>query len=452
MPRTLFDKIWEAHEVADALLYIDLHLVHEVTSAQAFEALRLAGRPLRRPDRTLATADHNVPTDGSTSAQQIRDQLSRVQVETLERNAREFGIPVYSIGSRRQGIVHVIGPEIGVTQPGMTIVCGDSHTSTHGAFGALAFGIGTSEVEHVLATQTLQQRKARSMLIRYEGELGYGVTAKDLILATIGQMGVDGGVGHVIEYAGPAIEKLSMEGRMTVCNMTIEGGGRAGMIAPDDITFEWVEGREAAPDPLPLDEWRALRSDEGAEFDREVVVDASAISPQVTWGTTPGMVVGVTDSVPEPAGEGDERALEYMALEPGTPMSAIALDRVFIGSCTNSRIGDLREAAEVVKGRRVASSVDAMVVPGSQQVKAQAEAEGLDEVFRAAGFDWRSAGCSMCLGMNPDIAAPGERVASTSNRNFEGRQGRGARSHLVSPKMAAAAAIEGRFVDIREWE
>jgi 3-isopropylmalate/(R)-2-methylmalate dehydratase large subunit len=452
MKRTLFDKIWDAHEVADALLYIDLHLVHEVTSAQAFEALRLAGRTVRRPDRTLATADHNVPTDGSTSAQQIRDQLSRVQVETLERNAREFGIPVYSIGSRRQGIVHVIGPEIGVTQPGMTIVCGDSHTSTHGAFGALAFGIGTSEVEHVLATQTLQQRKPRSMLIRYEGELGYGVSAKDLILATIGQMGVDGGVGHVIEYAGPAIEGLSMEGRMTVCNMTIEGGGRAGMIAPDDTTFEWVEGREAAPDPLPLDEWRELRTDACATFDREVDVDASAISPQVTWGTTPGMVVGVTDSVPEPAGEGDERALEYMALEPGTPMAEIALDRVFIGSCTNSRIGDLREAAEVVKGRRVASSVDAMVVPGSQKVKAQAEAEGLDEVFRAAGFDWRSAGCSMCLGMNPDIAAPGERVASTSNRNFEGRQGRGARSHLVSPKMAAAAAIEGRFVDIREWE
>jgi 3-isopropylmalate/(R)-2-methylmalate dehydratase large subunit len=451
MPRTLFDKIWEAHEVADALLYIDLHLVHEVTSAQAFEALRLAGRPVRRPDRTLATADHNVPTDGSTAAQQIRDQLSRVQVETLEHNAREFGIPIYSIGSRRQGIVHVIGPELGVTQPGMTIVCGDSHTSTHGAFGALAFGIGTSEVEHVLATQTLQQRKPRSMVIRYDGELGYGVTAKDLILATIGQIGVDGGVGHVIEYAGPAIERLSMEGRMTVCNMTIEAGGRAGMIAPDDTTFEWVEGREAAPDPLPLDEWRELRTDEGASFDREVAVDASAISPQVTWGTTPGMVVGVTDAVPEPGGEGDERALEYMALEPGTPMSEIRLDRVFIGSCTNSRIGDLREAAEVVKGRRVASTVDAMVVPGSQQVKAQAEAEGLDEVFRAAGFDWRSAGCSMCLGMNPDIAAPGERVASTSNRNFEGRQGRGARSHLVSPKMAAAAAIEGRFVDIREW-
>jgi 3-isopropylmalate/(R)-2-methylmalate dehydratase large subunit len=451
VPRTLFDKIWEAHEVAEGLLYIDLHLVHEVTSPQAFESLRLAGRKVRRPDRTLATADHNVPTDGSTAAQQIRDQLSRVQVETLERNAREFGIPVYSIGSDRQGIVHVIGPELGVTQPGMTIVCGDSHTSTHGAFGALAFGIGTSEVEHVLATQTLQQRKPRSMLVRYEGELGFGVTAKDLILATIGQMGVDGGVGHVIEYAGPAIEALSMEGRMTVCNMTIEGGGRAGMIAPDDKTFEWVEGREAAPDPLPLHEWRALRTDDGASFDREVVVDAGQVSPQVTWGTNPGMVVGVSGSVPEPASEGDERALEYMALAPGTPMSEIRLDRVFIGSCTNSRIGDLREAAELVKGRRVASTVDAMVVPGSQQVKAQAEAEGLDEVFRAAGFDWRSAGCSMCLGMNPDIAAPGERVASTSNRNFEGRQGRGARSHLVSPKMAAAAAIEGHFVDIREW-
>jgi 3-isopropylmalate/(R)-2-methylmalate dehydratase large subunit len=452
MPQTLFEKIWEAHEVADGILYIDLHLVHEVTSPQAFESLRLEGRRIRRPDRTLATADHNVPTDGSTTAEQIRDQLSRVQVETLERNCAEFGVPIYSIGSRRQGIVHVIGPEMGITQPGMTIVCGDSHTSTHGAFGALAFGIGTSEVEHVLATQTMQQRKPKSMLIRYEGELGYGVTAKDLILATIGQIGVAGGVGHVIEYAGPAIEGLSMEGRMTVCNMTIEAGGRAGMIAPDETTFEWVEGREAAPSPLPLDEWRALRTDEGASYDTEVMVDASEVSPQVTWGTTPGMVVGVTSAVPEPAGEGDERALEYMALEPGTPMSEIRLDRVFIGSCTNSRIGDLREAAELVKGRRVASSVNAMVVPGSQQVKAQAEAEGLDEVFRAAGFDWRSAGCSMCLGMNPDIAAPGERVASTSNRNFEGRQGRGARSHLVSPKMAAAAAIEGHFVDIREWE
>ena len=356
-PRCLFDKIWDAHEVADALLYIDLHLVHEVTSPQAFESLRMAGRAVRRPDRTLATADHNVPTDGSTTAAQIRDQLSRVQVETLEENCRAFGVPIYSIGSARQGIVHVIGPEIGVTQPGMTIVCGDSHTSTHGAFGALAFGIGTSEVEHVLATQTLQQRKPRSMRIRYEGELGYGVTAKDLILSTIGRIGVAGGVGHVIEYAGPPIEGLSMEGRMTVCNMTIEAGGRAGMIAPDDTTFEWVEGREAAPDPLPLDEWRELRTDDGAEFDTEVEVDASELSPQVTWGTTPGMVTDVTGAVPEPRNEGEERALEYMALAAGTPVEEIRLDRVFIGSCTNSRIGDLREAAEVVRGHRVAGSV-----------------------------------------------------------------------------------------------
>ena len=450
--RSLFDKIWEAHEVAPGILYIDLHLVHEVTSPQAFESLRLAGRPVRRPDRTLATADHNVPTDGSTAAAQIRDQLSRVQVEVLERNAEEFGVPIYSLGSARQGIVHVIGPELGVTQPGMTIVCGDSHTSTHGAFGALAFGIGTSEVEHVLATQTLGQRKPKSMRILYSGELGFGVTAKDLILGTIGRIGVSGGVGHVIEYAGGPVEGLSMEGRMTICNMTIEAGGRAGMIAPDDTTFEWVEGREAAPDPLPLDEWRTLHTDEGAGFDREVEIDAGELSPQVTWGTTPGMVVDVTADVPEPRDDSEERALEYMALRTGTPMREIELDRVFIGSCTNSRIGDLREAAEMVRGRRVAGSVEAMVVPGSQQVKQQAEAEGLDEVFRSAGFDWRSAGCSMCLGMNPDIAAPGERVASTSNRNFEGRQGRGARSHLVSPKMAAAAAIEGRFVDIREWE
>ena len=452
MAQTLFEKIWAAHEVAESLLYVDLHLVHEVTSPQAFESLRLEGRPVRRPDRTLATADHNVPTDGSTRAAQIRDRLSRVQVETLESNCREFGVPIYSVGSERQGIVHVIGPELGVTQPGMTIVCGDSHTATHGAFGALAIGIGTSEVEHVLATQTLQQRKPRSMRILYEGELRYGVTAKDLILGTIGRIGVDGGIGHVIEYAGPPVEGLSMEGRMTICNMTIEAGGRAGMVAPDDTTFEWVEGRPAAPDPLPLDSWRELRTDEGASFDREVVIDASALSPQVTWGTTPGMVVDVTGAVPEPRDDSDERALTYMALEPGTPMGDIRLDRVFIGSCTNSRIGDLREAAEVVRGRQVATGVDAMVVPGSQQVKAQAENEGLDEVFRAAGFDWRSAGCSMCLGMNPDIAAPGERVASTSNRNFEGRQGRGARSHLVSPRMAAAAAIEGHFVDIRGWD
>ncbi len=451
MPKTLFDKIWEAHEVAPGLLYIDLHLVHEVTSPQAFDGLRMAGRRVRRPDRTLATADHNVPTDGSTVAAQIADHLSRVQVETLERNCEEFGIPVYSIGSARQGIVHVIGPELGVTQPGMTIVCGDSHTATHGAFGALAFGIGTSEVEHVLATQTLRQQKPKSMLIRYEGELGFGVTPKDLILGTIGQMGTAGGQGYVIEYAGPPIESISMEGRMTICNMTIEGGGRAGMVAPDDTTFEWVMGRPAAPPELP-DHWRDLRTDEGAEFDKVVEVDASALAPQVTWGTTPGMVVPVSGEVPEPQTETDERALRYMDLEPGIAMEEIRLDRVFIGSCTNSRIGDLRAAAAVVKGRRVHPDVHAMVVPGSQQVKAQAEAEGLDEVFRAAGFDWRSAGCSMCLGMNPDILQPGERCASTSNRNFEGRQGRGGRTHLVSPEMAAAAAIEGHFVDIRGWD
>jgi len=450
MPTTLFDKIWDAHEVAPGLLYIDLHLVHEVTSPQAFDGLRLAGRTVRRPDRTLATADHNVPTDGTPVAARIKDELSRVQVETLERNCAEFDIPVFSLGSSHQGIVHVIGPELGVTQPGMTIVCGDSHTATHGAFGALAFGIGTSEVEHVLATQCLVQAKPRSMRIRYEGALGFGVTAKDLILATIGQIGVDGAAGHVVEYAGEAIESLSMEGRMTICNMTIEGGGRAGMIAPDQTTFEWVIGRPGAPETIP-DYWRELRTDEGAEFDREVVVDAAALSPMVTWGTTPGMVVPVTGRVPEPRSDQDERALEYMALEPGTPIEEIKLDRVFIGSCTNSRIGDLRQAAEVVNGHKVADGVYAMVVPGSQQVKLQAEDEGLDDIFRRAGFDWRRAGCSMCLGMNPDIAAPGERVASTSNRNFEGRQGRGARSHLVSPQMAAAAAIEGRFVDIRGW-
>jgi 3-isopropylmalate/(R)-2-methylmalate dehydratase large subunit len=447
MPRTLFDKIWDAHEVADNLLYIDLHLVHEVTSPQAFDGLRLAGRPVRRPDRTLATADHNVPTDGTPVAARIRDELSRVQVETLERNCEEFGIPLYSLGSEHQGIVHVIGPELGVSQPGMTIVCGDSHTATHGAFGALAFGIGTSEVEHVLATQCLVQRKPKSMCVRYEGELGYGVTAKDLILATIGQMGVDGAVGHVVEYAGAPIEALTMEGRMTVCNMTIEGGGRAGMVAPDDTTFTWVAEHGADVD----DAWSELRTEDGARFDREVEVDASALSPMVSWGTNPAQVVPVTSAVPEPATDGEERALVYMDLEPGTPMQDIHLDRVFIGSCTNSRIGDLRAAARVVEGRQVASDVYAMVVPGSVQVKLQAEAEGLDEVFKAAGFDWRGAGCSMCLGMNPDILKPGERCASTSNRNFEGRQGRGGRTHLVSPEMAAAAAIEGRFVDIREW-
>jgi 3-isopropylmalate/(R)-2-methylmalate dehydratase large subunit len=465
MPKTLFEKIWEAHEVADGLLYIDLHLVHEVTSPQAFDGLRLAGRTVRRADRTLATADHNTPTDGTPVAARIKDELSRVQVQTLERNCAEFGVPVYSLGSDRQGIVHVIGPELGVTQPGMTIVCGDSHTSTHGAFGALAFGIGTSEVEHVLATQCMVQSKPRSMRVLYEGELGFGVTAKDLILATLGQLGVGGMTGHAVEYAGPAIEALSMEGRMTVCNMTIEGGGRGGMIAPDDTTFKWFTdfGRPGAPAPgAPLEraiaQWSLLRSDQGASFDSDVVIDASAISPQVTWGTNPGMVRAVTDSVPAPDEfdspadrESTERALAYMALEPGTPIEQIAVDRVFIGSCTNSRIGDLRAAAEVVAGRKVSPSVNAMVVPGSQQVKAQAEAEGLDKVFRDAGFDWRVAGCSMCLGMNPDILAPGERCASTSNRNFEGRQGRGGRTHLVSPQMAAAAAIEGHFVDIREW-
>jgi 3-isopropylmalate/(R)-2-methylmalate dehydratase large subunit len=445
---TLFEKIWRAHEVAPGLLYVDLHLVHEVTSPQAFDGLRLAGRPVRRPDRTLATADHNVPTDGTSAAARIRDELSRVQVQTLERNCEEFGVPLYSLGSERQGIVHVIGPELGVTQPGMTIVCGDSHTATHGAFGALAFGIGTSEVEHVLATQCLVQAKPRSMRIRYEGELGYGVTAKDLVLATIGAMGVSGAQGHVVEYAGRAVEGLSMEGRMTVCNMTIEGGGRAGMIAPDETTFAWVEDHGGDVDPA----WRDLVTDAGAAFDRELVVDAGAISPQVTWGTNPEMVVGVAEAVPEPRGAGDERALQYMDLRPGTPVQDIRLDRVFIGSCTNSRIGDLREAAEVVRGRRVATGVDAMVVPGSAQVKAQAEREGLDEVFRAAGFDWRGAGCSMCLGMNPDILRPGQRCASTSNRNFEGRQGRGGRTHLVSPRMAAAAAIAGHFVDVRGWE
>jgi 3-isopropylmalate/(R)-2-methylmalate dehydratase large subunit len=469
MPKTLFEKLWEAHEVADGLIYIDLHLVHEVTSPQAFDGLRLAGRSVRRPDRTLATADHNTPTDGTPVAARIKDELSRVQVETLERNCAEFGVPVYSLGSDRQGIVHVIGPELGVTQPGMAIVCGDSHTSTHGAFGALAFGIGTSEVEHVLATQCMVQNKPRSMRVLYEGELGFGVTAKDLILGTLGQLGVGGMTGHAVEYAGPAIEALSMEGRMTVCNMTIEGGGRAGMIAPDETTFAWFRDPERAGQPRPgaptgaeldaaIDSWAQLPTDEGAQFDTEVHVIAAAISPQVTWGTNPGMVRPVTGQVPAPEEfdspadrEATERALHYMALEPGTPIEQIAIDRVFIGSCTNSRIGDLRAAAEVVAGRKVAASVNAMVVPGSQQVKAQAEAEGLDQVFRDAGFDWRVAGCSMCLGMNPDILAPGERCASTSNRNFEGRQGRGGRTHLVSPQMAAAAAIEGRFVDIRAW-
>jgi len=460
MAKNLFEKIWDAHEVDRDLIYIDLHLVHEVTSPQAFDGLRLAGRGVRRPDKTLATADHNVPTDGTPAARLIADELSRKQVEALEANCEEFGIPLYSLGSDRRGIVHVIGPELGVTQPGMTIVCGDSHTSTHGAFGALAFGIGTSEVEHVLATQTLGQRKPKTMRIKYSGELGFGVTSKDLILATIGRLGTGGMQGYAVEYAGPAIEPLSMENRMTICNMTIEGGGRAGMVAPDETTFEYMRGRPGIPKDFDaaVEAWRELATDEGASFDREIEVDAAAISPMVTWGTTPGMVVEVTDVVPDPAAmdspadrETAERALAYMDLRAGTPMREIPLDRVFIGSCTNSRISDLREAAALVDGRKIASSLRGMVVPGSQQVKDQAEQEGLDEVFKSAGFEWRESGCSACLGMNPDILSPGERCASTTNRNFEGRQGAGGRTHLVSPKMAAAAAVEGHFVDIRQW-
>jgi 3-isopropylmalate/(R)-2-methylmalate dehydratase large subunit len=456
-PSTLFEKIWERHLVAEpegepALLYVDLHLVHEVTSPQAFDGLRLAGRPLRRPDLTLATMDHNVPTtDGP-----ITDPLAAAQLDALRRNCDEFGVPLYATGSGREGIVHVIGPELGLTQPGMTIVCGDSHTSTHGAFGALAFGVGTSEVEHVLATQTLPQRKPKTMRIAFEGELPDGVTAKDVILAAIGQVGVAGGVGHVVEYTGNAIRRFSMENRMTVCNMSIEWGARAGMIAPDDTTFAYLEGRPGAPKDWQraLHAWRELRTDEGATFDREIVVDVSRLVPQVTWGTNPEMVVPVYGEVPDPASFEDpearaaaERALAYMGLEPGTRIMDIAVDRVFIGSCTNARIEDLRSAAAVVAGKRVHPSVRAMVVPGSATVKRQAEEEGLDRIFEAAGFEWRNAGCSMCLGMNPDILAPGERCASTSNRNFEGRQGAGGRTHLVSPLVAAATAVAGHFVD-----
>jgi 3-isopropylmalate/(R)-2-methylmalate dehydratase large subunit len=442
MGRTLFEKVWESHVVTSGdgrpdLLYVDLHLVHEVTSPQAFEGLRTAGRKVRRTDLTVATMDHNVPTGDDMPV----DPLSEQQLETLAHNCDEFGVPLYATGSGSEGIVHVIGAELGLTQPGKTIVCGDSHTSTHGAFGALAFGIGTSEVEHVLATQTLSQRKPRTLRIRFEGERPAGVTAKDLVLAAIGEIGVDGGVGHAIEYSGPAIEQLSMEGRMTVCNMSIEAGARAGMIAPDETTFAYLRERGVDID----DAWRELPSDADAVFDREVVIDVTAIKPQVTWGTNPGMVTSIDDVIPEPADEAAERALAYMGLQPGTPIRDITVDRVFIGSCTNSRIEDLRAAAAVVQGRRVHPSVRAMVVPGSARVKAQAEAEGLDQVFAAAGFEWRRAGCSMCLGMNPDVLAPGERCASTSNRNFEGRQGAGGRTHLVSPEVAAATALEGHF-------
>jgi 3-isopropylmalate/(R)-2-methylmalate dehydratase large subunit len=462
---TLFRKVWDAHVVrpADtrgpALLFIDLHLVHEVTSPQAFDGLRLAGRTVRRPDRTLATADHNVPTIGRESG--VDDALSKAQIEALERNCAEFGIPVFSLTSPYQGIVHVIGPELGLTQPGMTIVCGDSHTSTHGAFGALAFGIGTSEVEHVLATQTLPQAEPRTMRVNIEGTPGLGISAKDLILGTIGQLGVSGAVGHVVEYAGSAIRDLSMEGRMTVCNMSIEWGARAGMIAPDETTFAYVEGRPGAPRDFAaaVERWQALPTDDDAVFDREEHVDAAALAPQVTWGTHPGMVAPITGRVPTPEqcddpveAESVRRALEYMGLAGGEAMEDIAIDTVFLGSCTNARIEDLRLAAGIVAGKRVADGLRAMVVPGSMQVKAQAEEEGLDRVFVDAGFEWRDAGCSMCLGMNPDILEPGERCASTSNRNFEGRQGKGGRTHLVSPAMAAAAAIAGHLVDVREFD
>ncbi len=464
MGTTLFKKIWDAHEVrpADAsgpaLLYIDLHLVHEVTSPQAFEGLRLAGRRVRRPDRTMATVDHNVPTLGREN---IADPLSKQQIETLEANCAEFGVPLFSIRSNRQGIVHVIGPELGLTQPGMTVVCGDSHTSTHGAFGALAFGIGTSEVEHVLATQTLPQAGPKTMRVSIEGTPGRGVTAKDLILGTIGQLGVSGATGYVVEYAGSAIRDLTMEGRMTVCNMSIEWGARAGMIAPDDTTFAFVEGRQAAPADFAaaVERWRALPSDPDATFDREETVDAAALVPQVTWGTHPGQVAPITGRVPTPEdfsdpvdAEGTRRALAYMGLKGGEALEDIAIDTVFLGSCTNGRLADLRAAATVIRGHKVADGIRAMVVPGSMQVKAAAEKEGLDEVFRQAGFEWRDAGCSMCLGMNPDILDPGERCASTSNRNFEGRQGAGGRTHLVSPEMAAAAAITGHLVDVRSLD
>jgi 3-isopropylmalate/(R)-2-methylmalate dehydratase large subunit len=444
MGRTLLDKVWESHLVRRGdggpdLLYIDLHLVHEVTSPQAFESLRLAGRRVRRPDLTIATMDHNVPTGDDAPA----DPLSEQQLEALRRNCVEFGVPLHATGSGREGIVHVIGPEQGLTRPGLTIVCGDSHTSTHGAFGALAFGIGTSEVEHVLATQTLWQRKPRSLRIRFAGEPCPGVGAKDYVLAAIGRIGVDGGVGHAIEYAGPAIDALSMEGRMTICNMSIEAGARAGFVAPDETTFAYLRERGVEERA----EWHELASDDDAAFDRELEIDVGSIRPQVTWGTNPGMVASIDDVVPEPADEAAERALAYMALEPGTRIREITVDRVFIGSCTNSRIEDLRTAAAVVRGKRVHPGVRAMVVPGSAQVKAQAEAEGLDRIFVDAGFEWRRAGCSMCLGMNPDVLAPGERCASTSNRNFEGRQGAGGRTHLVSPAIAAATALAGHFAE-----
>jgi len=466
-PRTLFEKIWDAHAVVHpkgepAALYIDLHLVHEVTSPQAFEGLRAAKRKVRRPELTVATIDHNVPTIAADRVR-IRDPISAKQIETLRGNCTEFGVRLFDIGSVEQGIVHVIGPEMGLTQPGMTIVCGDSHTSTHGAFGALAFGIGTSEVEHELATQCLPQHRPRTMEIRVRGNLPQGVTAKDLVLGIIAQIKTDGATGHVIEYSGEAVRKLSMEGRLTVCNMSIEGGARAGMIAPDETTFAYLEGRRFAPKGRlwneALDYWRSLPTDQGAKFDTTVEIDATKLAPFVTWGTNPGMAAPVTARVPNPQEaksdserKATERALEYMGLKAGVNFQDISVDRVFIGSCTNGRIEDLRAAARVLRGYKVNPQVRAMVVPGSQVVKQAAEREGLDSVFRSAGFEWRESGCSMCLGMNPDILASGERCASTSNRNFEGRQGAGGRTHLVSPMMAAAAAVTGHFTDIREWE
>ena len=498
-PRTMFEKIWEQHIVAEpagepTLLYVDLHLVHEVTSPQAFEGLRLAGRKLRRPDRHIATVDHNVPTTSIADRLHIVDQISARQVEALRQNCAEFFVEFFDVQSPEQGIVHMIGPELGATKPGMTIVCGDSHTATHGAFGALAFGIGTSEVEHVMATQTLPQERPKTFRITVDGDLPHGVTAKDIILEIIGQIGTDGATGHVVEYAGSTIRALSMEGRMTICNMSIEAGARAGMIAPDDTTFAYLKGRRFSPsgplhaaasaagasvpaenlialaDVAPAAEhndawqhavahWRTLPSDPGATFDRELHIDATTLAPRVTWGTSPGMVTSIDSRVPsvdDALSDADRksfaRALEYMALTPGTPITDIPVDAVFLGSCTNARIEDLRAAARVITGHKVATTVRAMVVPGSQQVKLQAEQEGLADLFRAAGFEWREPGCSMCLGMNPDILAPGERCASTSNRNFEGRQGRGGRTHLLSPVMAAAAAITGHLTDVRTWQ
>ena len=462
-PRTLLDKIWDSHVVhqpdsGPAILYIDLHLVHEVTSPQAFEGLRIAGRVVRQPSKTLATPDHNVPT--SDRSLPIADPISRKQIETLRQNCKQFNVPLYDIGDVRQGIVHVIGPENGFTQPGMTIVCGDSHTATHGAFGSLAFGIGTSEVEHVLATQTLLQFKPKTMELRVDGKLGTGVTAKDMILYLIGQIGTAGGTGYVIEYRGDCVTALSMEQRMTVCNMSIEAGARAGMIAPDETTFEYLRGKPEVPADFDaaVARWRQLPSDEGATYDKSLTFRGEDIQPQVSWGTNPGQVASIAARVPNPEEFEDATdrkttadSLAYMGLTAGTPIENISIDRVFIGSCTNARIEDLRAAAGVVKGHRVDGRVNAMVVPGSGKVKKQAEDEGLDKIFTEAGFDWREAGCSMCLAMNPDKLAPGERCASTSNRNFEGRQGKGGRTHLVSPAMAAAAAIKGHFVDVRDW-